>query len=215
MSTINWQRFGEDFTQKYEGTFCRYISPITDKKEVFKIYKIIPYENKGPGITLFNQRVGELYLNYSTEAELDFTFPEKTYFFHENKALLFKRLFQRQWKKGLCSSTAMVTCPYDLIQTLFYPKIDEELIISLFEPQLEYLSIDEAIDKLKVSCLSYPLSTTLALGLSKIPDIYWLWFDENIIAEIDKNKIIVHSKHYIQEIKDYLRKTQNDGIFTL
>ena len=216
MSAIDWLQFGEDFKQKYEGTFCRYVSPITNKKEVFKIFQVSPKENSGPTITLFNNRAGELYLNYSTEAELDFTYPETTYFIHENKALLFRRAYQRQWKKGLCNSTAWISFPYDTIFPTVHPQIHEDMVVSLFTERPFLVTIDEAKTKLSKDFISYPLTNNLALGLSKVRDTHWLWFDHHALAEILENgHILVYMKEYIQEIKDYLKRTKSDGRFTI
>ena len=89
-------------------------------------------------------------------------------------------------------------------------------MVSLFTERPFLVTIDEAKTKLSKDFISYPLTNNLALGLSKVRDTHWLWFDHHAIAEILENgHIIVYMKEYIQEIKDYLQRTKSDGRFTI
>ena len=101
------------------------------------------------------------------------------------------------------------TCP-------MHPQIHEDMVVSLFTERPFLVTIDEAKTKLSKDFISYPLTNNLALGLSKVRDTHWLWFDHHAIAEILENgHIIVYMKEYIQEIKDYLKRTKSDGRFTI
>src|SRR4051812_19017429 len=113
--SVNWHQVGTDFHQKYEGTFCRFISPMSKHKEVFSINEIEVLQTTPPNLTLWNPKHGELYLKYTTEAELDFTYPDVGYFQHGKKAFRFTRNYERQWKKGICSATARILYPYNAI----------------------------------------------------------------------------------------------------
>src|SRR5688500_16962284 len=132
---MDWQQIGEDFRQKYEGTFCRYISPLTKQKEIFSVSQLRPKSTTGPDITLFNKRAGESFFNYTTDAELEFSYPECGYFQHEDKALRFYRRYERQWRKGLCANTALVEFPYNTIYPIHSVGLREEVLISAYSLQ--------------------------------------------------------------------------------
>lgn len=203
---MDWQQIGEDFRQKYEGTFCRYISPLTKQKEIFQVSQVRPKGNTGPDITLFNRRAGELFLNYTTDAELDFSYPECGYFQHEDKALRFYRRYERQWRKGLCPNTASIEFPYNSIYPVQSVGFKEEVLLSSYSPQ-KVKSLDEAMRILgKGDCISVVLTKNLALGLAIDEGKYLLWFESEPIAEILGNKVTLHVPQFKQELTDYLRE---------
>ncbi len=201
---INWVQIGEDFAQKYEGTFCRYVSPVTQIKEVFQILEIIAHADEPPSIVLFNKKHGEVYLNYTTEAELDFTFPNCGYFQHHDRALLFSRLFPRQWKKGICSATANVHLPYFVYGGT---NLDEDNLASAFN-SVSQLSVTQAVKKIKTDDLfSLAISPQLSVGLGKGEEL-WLWFESDLIGDIKYGNVIeVKTSQFKQEVLDHCRQT--------
>lgn len=203
----NWPQLGEDFRQKYEGTFCRYRSKTSPKQEVFTVMGVQPQAKEGPHITLYNGRVGDLLLKYTTEAELDFSFPRCRVFQFEKRAVWFSRKFQRQWKKGICEQTASVIFPYGTIIGGDRLQLTEALVSAVFE-EAAPKSISSAIEMLKDDYLSVALNDTLSLGLSEVSNKYWLWFDAAPIGEVT-NSIKIRVPQFEQEVRDFIRDTRD------
>lgn len=204
----DWVQVGEDFRQKYEGTYCRYLSPITKKTEIFAITKVRSNNNKGPDISLFNSRAGEIFLNYSTDAELDFSFPECRYFQHKDTALRFIRRYERQWKKGICLSTASISNPYAELWPVLGAGFNEETLASAFN-HTEDRTIAEAIKLLEAGHKSVALSRNLALGSGSSDTSHYLWFESEPIGELAKGVIHLHVPQFRQELQDYIRRTED------
>src|SRR5688572_17607554 len=111
----NWNQIADDFQQKYVGTFCRYLSPLTKRKEVFMVSAVM-YNGDAPfDFTLYNPNKGEIMLTYDTDADIDFSYPETGYFQHGKFAYFFRRRNARQWKKGICDGTVRIEWPYETI----------------------------------------------------------------------------------------------------
>ena len=205
--SINWAQISEDFRQKYEGTFCRYISPITKVKEVFSITHVDIQPYGPPNIVMVNSRAGELFLTYNTEAELDFTFPPIGCFQHGDKALLFKRLHQRQYRKGICTFTAHTEFPYAMLCGTYVPGMDENVLESAFKPQLTK-SISDGLKELEDK-VSVVLSNQLSVGHGNKEGDYWLWFNNEPIATVKKNSIEIKLNQFTQEVRDFIRDTRD------
>ena len=213
---MDWAQVGHDFQQKYQGTYCRYKSPINGAKEVFFVHDVIPHEDKGPDISLFNERVGELYLNYETEAELDFSFPRCSNFLSDKKCFRFVKNYFRQWKKGINPQTASVVFPYNEIHPFMPVGMSGPVLEDAFKPQ-RLTSIKEALLLMdNEAFFSVPLSPNLSVGPSDNKDDLWLWFDSNIIGALIKTgkglrEIKLYDPIFEQEVKDFLSQTFDSG----
>lgn len=206
--SINWGQLGDDFRQKYENTYCRYLSPLTRKNEVFLISSVEVSDERPPVLTLFNKKAGELYLNYDTEAELDFTFPETGYFQHENKALRFYKQHARQWKKGVGGSTAYCAFPYNEFSVTEPVGVTEETLTSAFQRQIVPISV--ALRKLQNNeAFSVALNLNMALGLGEEKGSHWLWFDEEVIGTVGPD-IKVEAPNFLQEVQDFVKHTRDN-----
>lgn len=204
---IDWYQLGADFQQKYEGTYCRYTSPLNKNKEVFLITLVEPSKVQAPVVSLYNEKYGELFLNYITEADLDFSFPEVGYFQNGKRALRFCRNYERQWKKGLCSATGRFIFPYDAIREVSYPQVSQALVEDAFK-LFESKSLDGAKKFLdEKQAVSVAMSKTMALGVGVKEGDYWLWFEDEPIGEFRNGKVILKVPEFAQEIKDFLRDT--------
>lgn len=204
---INWPQVGQDFAQKYQGTWCRYVSPITRDKEIFLINEVVPQSHAGPNISLHNSKHGELHLTYHTEAELDFSFPEMRNFQHKKRAMRFVRLHDRQYKKGICNGTAKVLFPYSVIAGTLYPEINAETLESAFQP-LVPSSIEQALSTIeREGQVSAVLSPNLSIGCGNEAGSYWLWFQTEPVAVLEGKVITMKVATFKQEIVDFLRDT--------
>lgn len=208
---INWLQVGQDFQQKYEGTYCRYLSPITKQKEVFMLNMVEPLAKAPPDLTLYNDRCGELFLSYNTEAELDFSFPDIGYFQYGNRAVLFSRNYERQWKKGMCRNTVHLSFPYDDLLFFYPPDLSGGSLEAAFQPRL-IVTLDDADKKLSDGkTVSVALTKHFALGVGNKATERWLWFDNEPVAELVGRKLAIKVPAFEQEIRDYLRTVGDNG----
>lgn len=203
---VDWTQIGEDFRQKYQETFCRYISPLSQRKEVFYLRSIYVRMDAAPTLTLFNKQHGEIYLSYTTEAELDFSFPRSGYFQCNDKALLFTRSYNRQYKKGMCPSTCHITLPYP--HCPWQPSFDEDTVACAHQ-QVDETSISSAIRAIRGGAFSVVLKPTMAVGVGKTDDEFWLWYEDQVVATINDRCIEVKAPMFRQEILDHVRDTQD------
>lgn len=204
---INWAQVGEDFEQKYLGTFCRYVSPVTKERELFSLLEVVVHDTKAPDLTLFNDRHGEIFLRYTGEAELDFTFPEMGNFQHNDRCLRLERSPARQWRKGLCPSTIKVNFPYSRLYPAWSYSLDEKTLTSAFNG-LAPQKISSAVKALNArSMFSVALSPTLSLGLGEKAKTHWLWFEEEPVGEVEGETVTIYNPLFIQEVNDFIRDT--------
>lgn len=205
---MDWRQVGEDFRQKYEDTYCRYTSPISGIKEVFRIASVQPSVREGPALILVNAQHGELMLKYDTEAELDFTFPAVGYFSHDNKAIMFSRKYERQWRKGLHVQTAQFVFPYP---TVWWSCAWNESIIKDAFKSTPVRTVADALQELKNGAYSVPISKTMAVGVADVTDQWWMWYEGTPIAVISNDVIEVKVSAFRQEIIDHCRRTGEYG----
>jgi hypothetical protein len=187
------------------------VSPRDGEKHVFQITHVEVQDDGPSDFMIFNDKAGELYLKYDTDTELDFTFPEVGYFQHKKRAVRFARLFQRQWKKGICDATATTVFPYSRIFGRFGARLDQETITAAFNNKPNNLvSLSEAVKLLdSEKYVSVALTKHLALGLGNEKGENWLWFDDEPIAEVLSDRVRVKIPSFSQEIKDYIRDTRD------
>lgn len=204
----DWEQIAADFQQKYQGTFCRYLSPMTGKKEVFQINAVV-FRDGPPDIHLFHPEYGEIYLKYDSDCDLDFSFPEVGYFQHKDKALLFTRRFQRQWKKGVCDATASADWPYYNLYPLYKWNIDCPILENAYKER-KLLSLKDGRKALNDGdSISVVLSPVFSLGLGKDKGTHWLWFEDCPIGEVTDEAIRLHVPVFRQELDDYMRDTKH------
>jgi hypothetical protein len=206
---INWAQVGEDFEQKYGGCFCRYLSPLNKQKEIYSITDVESHASSPPGITLYNEKNGEIFLNYTTEADLDFTFPPISNFQYKDKALRLEKAYQRQWRKGICATTLKVQFPYSGLYPAWTYHVNEDTLKHAFMP-FTPMKISDAVALLdNEEKFSIALSPTLSLGLSHKAGRHWLWYEDMAIGEVTKGQVLVHNPLYIQEVSDFVRDTND------
>lgn len=206
---LSWEQLGNDFSQKYQDTFCRYVSPLTQAKETFRIIDVHVHYDGAPDIVLHNERAGEIFLNYNTEADLDFTFPEVGCFQFKDRAVRFIRLFKRQWRKGLCSDTAKMIFPYGQLWHGAVVSVNEQVITEAFKPR-EKRSITDGIRRIGEGDFSVALGKELSIGHGDQKKTYWLWFAEEPVAEVIGEEVRMKNVNYLQEIADHVRDTRDN-----
>lgn len=208
MARINWRQVGDDFRQKYEGTFCRYVSPLSFKQEVCLVTSVESFDSESPRVELFNSRVGELSLKYDGHGELDFEFPPVRYFQSGNKALFFFKNHERQWKKGVCSGTSRIIFPYNKLYNAWNPPIDETTLADAYASPTKR-NLTEGIQALEGDFLSVVLNDTFAIGHGNKKGDYILWFEQEPVALVTNALVKVEAAHFKQEILDFVRDTND------
>jgi len=203
---INYRQIGHDFAQKYEGTFVHVAFKPGDKPALFQCAGVASSENGPPMLTLVNKEHGTIKLNYQTECEVSFPFPNCGYFWAENRiAAIFQKKHSRQYRRGICSSTASISCPYAAFMPMRIP-ISEENLQSAFKPV--FVQLDDAIGFIQMQlALSVPLSSHLAIGASpsdRVSD-YIIWFLGKPVATFNNGVIRVREGQFMQEIVDYVK----------
>lgn len=197
-----------DFRQRYEHTYIRVKFPNAQYKSIFYV-DAISIADKLPVLTIHNEDVGVIKLNYDTEADLFFDSPAAGYFFHDGKvALYFSRTCSRQWKRGIATGNTRIGSPYANYFTLPCAQLSESPLASAFKGVVYHFS--EAITLLKAQkALSVPISPHLAVGLNVTDSTtYILWFGYIPIGEVmsEGNIIRLHERHFEQEVIDYCNK---------
>lgn len=198
---FNWEQITNDFRQKFEHTFIRV--KIKEDFEVFFVEQV-QYADP-PFLILRNKNRGELQLNYDTDFELNFEFPAVGLFDFNGRSYCFVRQYQRQFKRGVCNSTALILSPYaiffrsnigmatDVLQAAFNTPSDRNL---------------DQVLPLSDSVLSVRLNNHFFVGqdVRKQPT-YLFWYMNSVIGEVIDNKVILHELQFKQEVWDYRRQT--------
>ena len=197
-----------DFRQRYEHTYIRVKFPNAQQKMVFYV-DAIQIADKLPILTLNNEDVGAIKLNYDTEADLFFDSPPSGYFFHDDKvALYFSRVCQRQWKRGISSGNTRIGSPYGNYFRLPCAQLQESSLASAFKGIVHHFS--EALALLTAQkALSVPISSHLAVGLNVTDSTtFILWFGYIPIGEVMSGGSVIrlHERHFEQEVIDYCNR---------
>ena len=207
---IDWKAFGEDFEQKYSGSFVRYLSPLSKRKDIFVIVEVGISDRRPPDLTLFSDRHGEIYLNYNGEADLDFTFPQVGNFQHKERCLRFDKKHERQWRKGVCGNTARVSFAYNTLYPAFHLGLNEETLESAYKDFIP-CTIADAVKKIQADELfSVALSPTLSLGPGEKENVYWLWFDDEVIGTVIDGQVKIQNSLFQQEVSDFIRDMRDN-----
>lgn len=202
----NWELITQDFKQKYEGTYC-YIQ-LHEKNELFYLEEVEARLDSAPYLRLTNNKFGNILVKYTTEQDIDFSFPNLGVFQYNNSVLILFRNYLRQWKKGACNSTLNVIDPY--APFIYNPwstggRLKFEILENAFKPR-KYVKLSEALKVLKNGThLSIALSETFFIGLSLLSDKSpILWYLENPIGVIENETIVLYESQFQQELEDFL-----------
>lgn len=204
---INAGQLTTDFKQKYEHTYIRVRFPDTQKKKVFYV-DTITSGIISPHLILSNPDSGQIQLNYDTESDIFFDMPPVGYSLYDGKqAILFKKLSNRQWKRGVCIGNSTLFSPYNA--WFSNPVgINTPCLESAYAGKL--VSFQEAVSLIYAKkALSVPFSKTLCLGLSPtLSELPLIWFYDTPIAELHSEGTVVrlHEKHFEQELLDTFQK---------
>ena len=210
---MDWDQLGKDFIQRYKDTFVRVAFNSESKYNVMLVEEVA--ENP-LAVTLVNKKLGRIILNYQTDAEFNFEYPEVGYFNFRGMACIFYRLHLRQWKRGICQNTCRIINPYSEFGIVgrWDNNPSTAKLFAAFRPR-RTVALSDALLKLDIGdFLSVPLTSKLAVGLSpsekyKTP---LLWYLDQVIGRVSvlksgKAKIILGESQFKQEVTDFLNKT--------
>lgn len=202
----NWEQIGRDLAQKYNNTYIRL--KWDGEWEVVYVREVLP--GKPPVLVLYNSKFGELQLNYNTNFELSFEFPQLGYFFHDKTACIIVRGYNRQYRRGICEQTARLSSPYYKLGIYNSPELSEQSLISSFKKR-DVLALDDAAHKIQENdSLSIPLTNELAVGLHPTKDSFLLWYLNIPVAEYFPEIKVIHlrEKVFAQELTDYFNEVR-------
>lgn len=196
---FNWELITKDFQQKYEQSFVRV--KIDDVFEVFWIERVS--RGDPPYINLVNPKRGVIQLNYTTDFEISFGYPEIGMFnFGDRIACGFFRKYNRQWKRGISTSTSIILCGYNEFYHIVSDEPDYKILFDAFKPR-QVITIAEAVSR---DCLSTCLNNYFSLGLDIKPgNKRILWYINSPIGWWEKDTIILRELQFKQELMDYFR----------
>lgn len=211
---MNFQQISEDFRQKYEDTYVFVKYSPTKPKDLFYVSAVRHTSaTTPPQLTLVNKRVGEISLTYTTECDVEFTWPNPGYFWHDGKyAVLFSRTSARQYRRGICRSNCAMVFPYAEYGLFLRIPVDETTINEAFTPV--FVPLEDAENFIKTGqAISVPLSASLALGASPANDTKGniLWCFGKPIGIYSGAKLHLLENQFRQEVEDYLRDTNTNA----
>lgn len=217
---MDWELIGKDFVQKYKDTFLRVRFNENDTLHIVHVDEI---ELNPISIRVSNNKIGTIILDYQTDAEFDFTYPELGYFNYRGMAVLFDKRHQRQWRRGICDNTVAFSLPYSNWWGSGWnwgPSFGK--LTAAFRPRPLLLPISHAIEMLDGGkFLSVPLSRDMALGLpiTAKGKNYLLFFRESVIASVVNGKksktIALSESQFRQEVIDLLNQTGESHLYDI
>ena len=161
---MNLNQIFEDFDRKYRDSYVQVALKDKDP-ELFKLNRIISDNTKFPKLELISDKLGTIVLNYNTNARIMFKVPNPTYIQHGKRAYYFRRMAERQWKRGINRNNSTFNDPlsYWLPIDSSTP-VDFNTIRSAMYPTFQPLYV--AIEMLKGGYDSVALSKNFAIAKS-------------------------------------------------
>lgn len=218
---MDWKQLTSDFKQKYELSYCHVTLEGYTNPRVFWL-DLVETTASAPLLHLHNRDVGEVILRYDdSKSDIEFKFPSIGLYNYRNAVIMVRRLYGRQWKKGVCGSTIRANPIYSQIASLFSIEdeghVNEELITKISEPT-PTISLTEGINVLD-KALATCLSSEFALGLSTkdAHRAFILWYYENPIGMVDPEtkRIYLRETQFKQEFNDFVTKIRGASEYSL
>jgi len=217
---MDWKQLYQDFKQKYEKCYCSVLLEGYNIPKVFYL-EFVEETLKAPLLHLRNNEFGEVILKYDDScSDVSFKLPNIGLYNSMGNVLMVRRLYQRQFKKGICTSTLYIKSIYQDIYSGFVSaseaNLHESLVKILLQPT-PTLSLKEGIDALD-KVLATALSPEFAVGLSpRLDGVHILWYYENPIGLVDPvgHRIFLKENQFQQEFQDFVAKIRGADDFSI
>jgi hypothetical protein len=169
--------------------------------------------------TFSNSKWDDLVVGTDSEAEIFSVFPESGVFIYNGIIYLYKRLPQRQWKRGICSENAHI-----LNISKIFESFPSSLIVGLNDKILEAALERRITPDLLLACNKIHESNITGMTLSdkfsilvspfvpagKVPDEFVLMFETTPIGVVHYGNRTIEIKNEFlkQEALDFISKYQ-------
>lgn len=217
---MNWEQLYNDFRQKYEGCYCNVLLEGYQTPRVF-LLEYVEKTGKAPLLHLRNEEFGEVILKYDdSKSDMIFALPAIGLYNYRQSVVMIRRLYQRQFRRGICSATIQAMPIYNTIYSGFgiagENLINEKLVTALTQPTTS-ISLKEGIDALE-KVLATCLSSEFALGLPtrSTGKDFILWYYENPVGMVDPTarRIYLRENQFQQEFIDFISKIKGADDYT-
>lgn len=164
---MNVSQIFEDFDRKYQGSYVQ-VTFEGKQPELFRLMRIVYDSTKFPKLELVSDKLGSVLLNYNTSARILFKVPSATYIQNGKDAVFFRRMAERQWKRGVHHNNSTFNNPlgqFMLSSITSNSKFDFTNVRSAFNP--EFFSLEQALSMLKQDYRSVALSRNFCIAKAR------------------------------------------------
>jgi hypothetical protein len=183
-----------DFQVRYEKTFIWVVPPDSTEESLFHVDKITPDDAKIANLTLSSPEFGRIVLNMGTAHTLKFKYPPVGVFQSGTDAQIFRRIPQRQYKRGLCAGNSAFYPVYvNMMRSNKFPEVLPHALVADAFAATQF-SFKDAMCMLRSGrhrsvALQKNFSLMLPMSMEKT---YTLMYWETPIAYINQDTGDVH-----------------------
>ena len=192
----------EDINKYYRNSFLKF------KETGDTLYYITNVDANMVSGQVENGRDFKLYLAKEEPYEVDYVLPHKSFFQYGDNAVMLQRIPAKQYHRGLTPDNTMVSfrgvggavsnLPIDFI------------ILGAFVKKQKFFSLGEAMKKDLTSCVLSPRM----MYVKQTKNIY-IDFTPVATVEVKTKKITMLAPIFEEEIRDFLKATQEEALFTI
>lgn len=199
---MNINQIFEDFDRKYQGSYVQVA--FEDKQpELFRLIRTVNDGSKFPKLELSSDKLGTVLLNYNTTARILFKVPTATYIQQGKHAVFFRRMAERQWKRGIHHNNSIFNNPLTQFMLLENSgtKFDFTSIRSAFNPKFHTLY--ESLDLLKQGYRSVALSRNFCIANAR-KDVIVLFYRLLPVGTVKADGSI-DAPDFLTEVRDEIK----------
>lgn len=198
---MNINQIFEDFDRKYQGSFVQ-VALESKQPELFRLVRTVYDDSKFPKLELVSDKLGTLLLNYNTSARIMFKVPSPTYIQQGKQAVFFRRMAERQWKRGIHHNNSTFTNPLSqFILENSNTKFDFTSIRTAFNPT--FYTLQDALAMLSNDYRSVALSRNFCIAKGR-KDSLVLFYRLLPIGTVAKDGTI-NAPDFLTEVRDEIK----------
>lgn len=199
---MNISQIFEDFDRKYQGS---YVQVAFDGKqpELFRLMRTVNDGSKFPKLELASDKLGTVLLNYNTSARILFKVPSATYLQQGKHAVFFRRMAERQWKRGIHHNNSAFNNPLSQFMLLedSNTTFNFTSIRNAFNPTFH--NLQEALSMLSKDYRSVALSRNFCIAKSR-RDINVLFYRLLPVGTVKPDGTI-DAPDFLTEVRDEIK----------
>lgn len=198
---MNVSQIFEDFDRKYQGSYVQ-VAFEGKSPELFRLMRTVNDGSKFPKLELASDKLGTVLLNYNTSARILFKVPSATYIQQGKHAVFFRRMPERQWKRGIHHNNSTFNNPLaQFMLSEFNTKFDFTSIRSTFNPT--FYPLQDALAMLKADYRSVALSRNFCIAKGRKDSIV-LFYRLLPVGTVDVNGNI-NTPDFLTEVRDEIK----------